>query len=99
MIEHLSASAEPTPGSTWRAIYDPHQDNGFRLWNAKANCYLATSYRTYPNLHGYASNDTIIQTLRLELEACCTYPPTREASMFYAIDGGLGLYPTKRNFE
>lgn len=68
-------------------MYDAHQDSGFRLWNTEAGCFLATSYRTYPNMHGRSSNDTIRQAMDLELEACCTYPLSKLASAFYAIDG------------
>ncbi|KAJ6127672.1 hypothetical protein N7523_003284 [Penicillium sp. IBT 18751x] len=38
-------------------------------------------------MHGRQSNDTILEALHLELEACCTYPPSRAASTFYAVDG------------
>lgn len=76
-------------------LYDAHRDNGFRLWNKAANCFLATSYRTYPNMHGRQSNDTILENLYLELEACCTYPPSRAASTFYAVDGECLVLPAK----
>lgn len=34
-------------------------NKGFRLWNAEAGCFLATSYRTFPNMLGRLLNDTI----------------------------------------
>ncbi|OQD62124.1 hypothetical protein PENPOL_c013G02160 [Penicillium polonicum] len=84
---HISADEHESATSEWQVLYDAHRDNGFRLWNKAANCFLATSYRTYPNMHGRQSNDTILENLYLELEACCTYPPSRAASTFYAVDG------------
>ncbi|KAJ5787748.1 hypothetical protein N7457_002738 [Penicillium paradoxum] len=84
---HITADEHESPTSKWQVIYDAHHDHGFRLWNEAANCFLATSYRTYPNMHGRESNDTILETLHLELEACCTYPASHAASTFYAVDG------------
>ena len=82
-----SATANVFPSSKWRILYDANKDQGFRLWNEEAQCFLATSFRTYPNMRGRPSNDTVLQTLDLELEACCTYPPSRAASTLYAVDG------------
>ncbi|KAE8315359.1 hypothetical protein BDV41DRAFT_531755 [Aspergillus transmontanensis] len=84
---HISADTQASAPSKWQIVYDTHQDNGFRLWNKAANCYLATNYRTHPNMHGRKSNDTIVEVLHLELEACCTYLPSPAASTFYAVDG------------
>ncbi|OJJ69779.1 hypothetical protein ASPBRDRAFT_678148 [Aspergillus brasiliensis CBS 101740] len=84
---HISADAQASALSEWQILYDTHHDRGVRLWNKAANCYLATSYRTYPNMHARDSNDTVLEVLHLELEACCTYPPSRAASTFYVVDG------------
>ncbi|RAH59380.1 hypothetical protein BO85DRAFT_437428 [Aspergillus piperis CBS 112811] len=84
---HISADTQASALSEWQILYDTHQDKGVRLWNKVANCYLATSYRTYPNMHARDSNDTILETLHLQLEACCTYPPSRAASTFHVVDG------------
>lgn len=46
-------------------------------------------------MHGRQSNDTILENLYLELEACCTYPPSRAASTFYAVDGECLVLPAK----
>ncbi|RDW58530.1 uncharacterized protein DSM5745_11221 [Aspergillus mulundensis] len=82
-----SEHASPLSTSIWQIVYDAHRDTGFRLWNKAANCFLATSYRTYPNMRGRTWNDTILEAMHLELEACCTYPASRAASSFHAVDG------------
>ncbi|CAG8960304.1 hypothetical protein HYFRA_00012378 [Hymenoscyphus fraxineus] len=83
----LSMTAKSTKGSVWTVQYQPEEDLGFRLWNAHSACYLATSYRSFPDWDNEKRNDTILQELKLELEATCTRGVTKKASTFFVVDG------------
>lgn len=72
-------------------MYDPYKDGGFRLYSREAGCFLATSFRTYPNTHGRRTNDSISHTLNLEIETCCSTAPAHTAATFYVVDGKISL--------
>lgn len=88
-----SMSLNPVGASVWFIQYNPDKDLGFRLYNGAGKCFLASSYRSFPDYDGERVNDTILHQLRLELEATCTAGPTREASTLYAVDGKLSHLP------
>lgn len=70
-------------------MYDPHSDLGLRLYSPSRNCYLATSWRTYPDYDGTRTNDTLQDALDLELEATCTSDVADDASRLWVIEGIL----------
>jgi hypothetical protein len=78
----------PGPETVWELQYGSSAaDAGFRLWNVLARCYLATSYRTFPDYDGMRTNDTVLHQLKLELEAVCSTTPREAASTLFAVDG------------
>lgn len=80
--------------------YDPFVDDGCRLWHPKHNCYLASTFRTFPDYNGVRGNDTITNTINLELEASCTVGANELSSRIYLIEGkitALDLLIFRRN--
>lgn len=63
------------------------EDHGFSLYSPKHNCYLATSFRGFPQNYGPRTNDTVRKELDLELEATCTSSVSRAASRLWIVDG------------
>lgn len=82
---------EETEDCIWVLKYDPFSDSGFRLYNPVHQCFLASSFRTFPDYDGEQSNDTIVTQLRLELEAACTTEVTDAASRMYILEGKIRI--------
>ncbi|KAI1114869.1 hypothetical protein F5Y14DRAFT_413181 [Nemania sp. NC0429] len=85
---HVGAMPNPGPESVWELQYSRSDgDAGFRLWNILGRCYLATSFRTFPDYDGMRTNDTVLHQLKLELETVCSTMPLASASTLFAVDG------------
>lgn len=80
---------EANTSSTWALEYAPVSSQNFRLWNTAANCYLSTSYRSFPDWDRVYANDTVLRTLNLELETTCLNDATASASTWQIVDGEL----------
>ncbi|KAL2028255.1 hypothetical protein VTO58DRAFT_110943 [Aureobasidium pullulans] len=59
----VSTISSANEAATWAIEYSSAQSPRFRLWNAAANCYLSTSYRTFPDWNGVLANDTMLKGL------------------------------------
>jgi hypothetical protein len=87
-VPHVwSAISKSNDTAAWTLEYDQHDPQKFRLWNKAANCYLATSYRSFPDWDGVKGNDTILQGLGLELEITCLRSVKLAASTREIVDG------------
>lgn len=78
-----------SPNTTWRIDYDPDSDNGFRLYNAYQRCYLASSFRLYPDWDGERGNDTVGAQINQYVEATCTRFASVEASTLFLVEGKI----------
>lgn len=94
----LSADIDPvrglqmtSPNTTWRIDYDPDSDNGFRLYNVYQRCYLASSFRLYPDWDGERGNDTVDAQIHQYVEATCTRFASEEASTLFLVEGRISL--------
>lgn len=88
IITNNSTSADSQNlSSLWTLTYSPHQSSAFRLRNNLQDCYLATSYRSFPDWDAIHGNDTVLQGLRMELEVTCSTEVTFAASTFDIVDG------------
>ncbi|OIW34819.1 hypothetical protein CONLIGDRAFT_26603 [Coniochaeta ligniaria NRRL 30616] len=58
--------------TAWIVQYDPSQDGGFRLFNSKQHCFLASSFRLYPDWDAERGNDTVAMQLNMIVEATYT---------------------------
>jgi len=61
-------------------------ESAFRFHNKASSCWLAISFRSFPDYDDRTSN-TISREVCIELEANCNANPTLKASTFHAIDG------------
>lgn len=75
--------------TTWIVQYDPSQDGGFRLFNSKERCFLASSFRPYPDWDAERGNDTVANQLSMLIEATCTRAVSKPASTLFVIEGTL----------
>lgn len=78
-----------SPNTTWRIDYDPDSDNGFRLYNIYQRCYLASSFRLYPDWDGERGNDTVDAQIHQYVEATCTRFASVEASTLFLVEGKI----------
>jgi len=77
-------SLDITSPSVWTVMVPPGEGT-FRFYNKTSSCWLATSFRSFPDYDDWTSN-TISREVRLELEANCNTNATLKASTFHAID-------------
>lgn len=75
--------------TAWIVEYDPSQDGGFRLFHPKQHCYLASSFRPYPDWDAERGNDTVAVQLKMIVEATCTRAVSQPASTLFVIEGTL----------
>lgn len=80
-----------SPNTTWRINYDPDSDNGFRLYNVYQRCYLASSFRLYPDWDGEWGNDMIDAQIYQYVEATCTRFASEEALRLFLVEGKISL--------
>ncbi|CZT24375.1 uncharacterized protein RCC_10100 [Ramularia collo-cygni] len=62
-----------------------HTAKGFQLYHPQQKCYLATTFRSFPNYVGI--NDTMLHEVHLELEVACVQQANSRASTLYIVDG------------
>ena len=68
----------------------PVNQASFRLYHSNRGCYLATTFRRFPeSADGPHTNDTILSELRVEVEAGCVRLAHERASRFHIIEGEL----------
>ena len=90
LMQHSAKYAAASQNSIWKCILTP--DDGIRLFSKTGNCYLGTTFRTFPDPK--LVNDTgtlrnpVDQGINLELEAACIKEANLASSTFYVIDGG-----------
>lgn len=65
--------------------------SGFRLYHSKRDCFLATTFRSFPDYDGLKLNDTMLHELRAEFEVSCVQLASAQASTFYIVDGESGI--------
>lgn len=87
LTSSTSTISESNASSTWALEYAPETSQKFKLWNTAANCYLATSYRSFLDWDGVYANDTVLRGLNLELEATCLSDAAASASKWEIVDG------------
>ncbi|KAI0147782.1 hypothetical protein GGR57DRAFT_244606 [Xylariaceae sp. FL1272] len=83
----VSGQEERSENTTWVIEYDPQADTGFRLLNPAHGCYLASSFRTYPDWDGERSLDVVASQMNMVIETVCTRLASTKASTFYIIEG------------
>lgn len=83
----------------WTIHYDPQEDSGFTIYNNESDCFLVSTFRSFPYYyHSHRDaraddeispgiNDTFSHFLQLETEVACYELPTPESSTFFVIDG------------
>ena len=76
----------------WTIEYDPYNDKGFRLFNPLQSCYLASSFRPFPDWDNEHGTDTILEQLQLSVESTCTRAVSHVASTFFIIEGTSGAH-------
>lgn len=64
-----------------------HVAEGFRLYHIERNCYLATTFQSFPDYSALESNDSMLHELHSELEVSCVQYASKQASTFYVIEG------------
>lgn len=87
LITSQSTTSWAVDSSIWTLTSSPDQPSSFRLYNHRANCFLGTSYRSFPDWDGLWANDTILKGLRLDLEVTCLRNAAPVASTFSVVEG------------
>ncbi|KAI0202300.1 hypothetical protein F4808DRAFT_421150 [Astrocystis sublimbata] len=85
----VSGQYERSENTTWVIEYDSQADTGFRLLNPAHGCYLASSFRTYPDWDGERSLDLVSNQMNMVIETVCTRMASKAASTFFIIEGKL----------
>jgi hypothetical protein len=80
-------STHESDASMWYLESDVDTGKGFRLYNRASQCYLGSSFRTFPDVLADRTNDTILHQLYMSLESACISHPTRLASTLFVVDG------------
>jgi len=80
-------STNKSKASIWQLESDGDTRKGFRLRNHASQCYLGSTFRTFPDVLADRTNDTILHQLYMSLESACISHPTRLASTFFVVDG------------
>ncbi|KAK4891849.1 hypothetical protein LTR27_009548 [Elasticomyces elasticus] len=62
-------------------------EGDFRLYHPARGCFLATTFRSFPDLVGLRANDTVLRGLRSELEISCVQHAHERASTLHVIEG------------
>lgn len=104
-MENTSVYDIPTEfNSVWIIHYDPQQDSGFTIYNEKNDCFLLSTFKSFPDYYykfrtdsdgGIFSdlNDTFSHFLHLETEVACYESPTPESATFFVVDGAIAAAP------
>lgn len=61
------------------------EDKGVILYSHEHQCSLATTFRSLPDPYG-PSNDTVLRTLNLKLEASCTVSASQTSSRLFVVE-------------
>jgi hypothetical protein len=80
-------STHESDASLWHLESDGDTSKGFHLRNHASQCYLGSTFRTFPDVLADRTNDTVLHQLYMSLESACISHPTRLASTFFAVDG------------
>jgi hypothetical protein len=59
------------------------------LFHPKQDCFLASSFRPYPDWDAERGNDTVAKQLNMIVEATCTRAVSQPASTFFVVEGTL----------
>lgn len=79
-----SMSQDYTRDSIWQLQMNRE---GLRFYHPVHGCFLATTFRTFPDYDGEKMLDSMLHQLHLDLETTCTLSPNLESSTFYIVDG------------
>jgi hypothetical protein len=80
-------STHKSDASMWHLESDADTGKGFRLYNLASQCYLGSTFRTFPDVLADRTNDTILHQLYMSLESACISHPTQMASTLFVVDG------------
>lgn len=79
--------------TTWVIEYNDKKDHGFRLFNPSQFCYLASSFRQFPDWDADNGRDLVEKQLKMVVEVTCTRGASAQASTFYTIEGRVCHFP------
>lgn len=79
--------ADPTsPHCDWTVYYNPIGDGGISFYNQEHQCSVSTTFRSLPDPNPRQNNDTVLDVLRLKVEASCTVSASEASSRLFLID-------------
>jgi hypothetical protein len=80
-------STYESDASVWHLESHGDTSKGFRLRNQASQCYLGSTFRTFPDVLADRTNDTMLHQLYMSLESACISHPTQLASTLFVVDG------------